>query len=347
MNKCITDPGFNVPYNQASFQIPHSGNGYCEYFVYDSDSMQLGEHREYIQGELKQNLINGKRYCVTFYLSLLNNYGTAIDRFGAYFDDGSVKTVSRYGTANVTPQIESPDATIFGDNAYLSDTLNWMKVQGSFIATGNEKYITLGNFHDYAHTHGKLFYPFCLDAKTSTAYYIDDISVIEITTQANAGRDTTIYNGDSTYVGLHDIGDDYTWYANGTQLYKGSEAGLWVKPTVTTTYICKQQVCSAITYDTCVVKVLPKIVGISPSPALPNGEGVRIYPNPVVDGVLNIESAEQIDKIEIYDVIGDKVKELPVIGSQFTVNLSELPKGVYFVRLYSKGFQTMRKVVLQ
>jgi hypothetical protein len=95
-----------------------------------------------------------------------------------------------------------------------------------------------------------------------------------------------------------------------------------------------------------VVRVL-KAVGISPSPTLPFGEGVRIYPNPVIDGVLNIESAEVIDKIEIYDVIGERVKELPVVGSQFTVNVSELPKGVYFVRLYSKGFQTIRKVVLQ
>jgi hypothetical protein len=63
--------------------------------------------------------------------------------------------------------------------------------------------------------------------------------------------------------------------------------------------------------------------------------------------VLSVESAVMIDRIEIYDVIGERVKQFSVVGSRFTVNVSELPKGIYFVRLYSKTEQTMRKVVIE
>jgi hypothetical protein len=183
------------------------------------------------------------------------------------------------------PQVASPRIGSPGGK-YLSDTLNWMKISGSYVAKGNETYLSLGNFRDWNQTN-YIQNNHCMNCVGY--YYIDDVSIIEINTKANAGRDTTINKGDSTFVGVNDIGDEYTWYANGQAFYTGSEAGLWVKPKITTTYICKQQVCSVISYDTCVVKVLPKVVGISPSPALPVGEGVRIYPNPVLSGELSVE----------------------------------------------------------
>nr|MBA3986720.1 T9SS type A sorting domain-containing protein [Flavobacteriales bacterium] len=38
------------------------------------------------------------------------------------------------------PQVEFSDSVI-------TDTINWIKINGSFIATGNEKYLVLGNFN--------------------------------------------------------------------------------------------------------------------------------------------------------------------------------------------------------
>jgi hypothetical protein len=57
----------------------------------------------------------------------------------------------------------------------LTDTLNWMIVQDTFIAVGNETYLTIGNF-DPDSTCG-------IVSSTSEAYYyIDNISVIDIAT---------------------------------------------------------------------------------------------------------------------------------------------------------------------
>ena len=67
------------------------------------------------------------------------------------------------------PQIENPSGNI------LSDTLNWVQINGEFYANGGEKYITIGNFKDDAHTafiqntNGTWIYSY---------YYIDDVSVI-------------------------------------------------------------------------------------------------------------------------------------------------------------------------
>jgi hypothetical protein len=59
--------------------------------------MSYGMQREYAQGTLLQVLKPNVNYCVTFYVALSNNIaggrGTyAIDEFGAYLDDGSIKT---------------------------------------------------------------------------------------------------------------------------------------------------------------------------------------------------------------------------------------------------------------
>src|SRR5678815_2557147 len=95
----------------------------------------------------------------------------------------------------------------------------------------------------------------CIRDRCGTYYYIDDVSVIEITSQANAGPDQTLYIGDSVFIGLPEVGDEFTWYANGTPFHTGSEAGLWVTPQKTTTYVCEQHVCSVVTRDTMVVTV--------------------------------------------------------------------------------------------
>ena len=58
--------------------------------------------------------------------------------------------------------------------AFLSDTANWMLIEGCFQADGGETYITIGNFHTTADTP---LDPSCTSTNTGTYYYIDDISV--------------------------------------------------------------------------------------------------------------------------------------------------------------------------
>jgi len=71
---------------------------------------------------------------------------------------------------------------------------------------------------------------------------------------------------------------------------------------------------------------------------------IRLYPNPVQD-VLKIESGEmKMDKVEICDLSG-RIVETNYISQPgtATINVSALPAGVYFVRMYTeKGIMTKK-----
>ena len=145
-------------------------------------------------------------------------------------------------------------------NPVITDTLNWIKVSGIYIAQGGEKYITIGNFFDNAHT-----YEDTLNAQSQyieAYYYIDDVSVLEINssyTPSWSYRDTTVNKGDSVYIGTRNSGLNCTWY-NGSQQIATGVPGLYVKPTVTTTYFVTETLpCASSTgttrNDTVVVTV--------------------------------------------------------------------------------------------
>jgi len=239
-----------VPKNgyQPSFQIPKSGSRYCFYTNYYSNDL-----REYIQNELRQNLKAGKNYCVTYHLSLMNESKYAITEFGAYFDNGSIKT-AYYGASTLTPQVKSPEGVL------LTDTLGWITVQGSFTANGTEKYLTLGNFKTNAATTFSLM---GFGQRIVADYYVDDVSVIESDLPAYAGRDTVLCTGDSIFIGRPpEIGLECLWFNTSTgSVQIASGGGLWVKPATTQTYIVQQDICGLIKTDTIKVQVKPKYNG--------------------------------------------------------------------------------------
>ena len=62
---------------------------------------------------------------------------------------------------------------------------------------------------------------------------------------------------------------------------------------------------------------------------------IKIYPNPVSD-ILNIESKERVEKIEIINTMGMVVKTID--DPHRTVNLELLPFGVYYLKIYNTDF---------
>ncbi|MBD3905234.1 T9SS type A sorting domain-containing protein [Chryseobacterium sp. Ch-15] len=69
---------------------------------------------------------------------------------------------------------------------------------------------------------------------------------------------------------------------------------------------------------------------------------LSIYPNPVKD-VLNIQSKNQIVKAEIYDVNGRILVSTSLKGN--SIHVSELPKGNYIIKLFSKDKATVHKFI--
>ena len=73
---------------------------------------------------------------------------------------------------------------------------------------------------------------------------------------------------------------------------------------------------------------------------IPSSHGIRIYPNPVTD-YFKIDSKVTIGKIEIYNLIGKKVKsQNNDRGDIF--DASNLRNGMYLVRIYSQKGKVLR-----
>ncbi len=168
-NSCDTSSTLvGVPSNAPSFQYARTGNGYSGIY----GSSETSNYREYIEIALNIPLIANRQYCLNFYLSLTNYSGVAISNMGAYFSVDSLLDTTHYHAIDyVVPQIENPNGN------YLSDTVNWMLVSGNFIASGGERYLTIGNFHTPQNTDIDTLYGSFMNG---TAYYfIDDVSLVD------------------------------------------------------------------------------------------------------------------------------------------------------------------------
>lgn len=67
-----------------------------------------------------------------------------------------------------------------------------------------------------------------------------------------------------------------------------------------------------------------------------------IYPNPVKD-VLNVE-AGSIDQVELYDIYGRRLcsKEK---SDKVRIVMNNLSNGIYFIKIYSGGSSSVKKIV--
>lgn len=68
------------------------------------------------------------------------------------------------------------------------------------------------------------------------------------------------------------------------------------------------------------------------------------YPNPT-QGILNIQYAETIERVEIYNTIGQLVGTQDFSSNQITVDMGNLSNGTYLLKLHIDGYQQLIKVV--
>lgn len=73
--------------------------------------------------------------------------------------------------------------------------------------------------------------------------------------------------------------------------------------------------------------------------------GLKVYPNPVANGTLFIETAANAEKtVTVFDVLGKQV--LNTTTADNTINVSGLNAGVYVVRITEEGKTASRKLVI-
>jgi hypothetical protein len=157
-NACsiICNPGcFGVPNNSLGAQYA-IGNGYAG-LVFSAG------YNEVIGVKLIDSLVIATKYFVTAYVSRAMGFST-----GASNNIGFKFSTVQYDTINQMPK--NNYAQVNEPNLIL-DTLNWVKIGGSFIADSSYNYIAIGNFFDFQNT--TYYPPFVFDAY----YYIDYVCV--------------------------------------------------------------------------------------------------------------------------------------------------------------------------
>jgi hypothetical protein len=149
--------------NTSGFQLARTGNAYAGIYGF------VSPNRDYIAIKLTDSLIHGRCYYSEFYISLADLSMYAIDNLGCFFTNDTSGFKSFYTNIPETPQMLNQQGN------FLSDTLNWQKISGSFTAFGGETFLIIGNFFDDANT--------ALDTVNSGTtwqvayYYIDDVLV--------------------------------------------------------------------------------------------------------------------------------------------------------------------------
>ena len=172
-NQCNSNPfSVGVPANQVGYQFAKTGNGYSGIAAYYEFSPDV----EFISCKLIQPLKSGRKYAIEFSVSLADSSKFAISAIGACL---SVTPDTNYFTSfNQLPigsQIVSPP------NYIITETQNWYKISGEFLALGGEEYLTIGNFKDWSSVQFQVVY----NSTTSPAsvlayYYVDDVSITEV-----------------------------------------------------------------------------------------------------------------------------------------------------------------------
>jgi gliding motility-associated-like protein len=196
-----------------------------------------------------------------------------------YFDNGSLvgTQINCHSTLGVVSHIDNNPLFI------MDDTLNWMKIEGIYIANGAENRVIIGNFFNTAQTTGiSTGFPTSLGVGF---YNLDDISLIPFEIKAFAGNDVTICLGDSVELGRpQEVGLDCWWYNLGNTTPFSSLSNFNFKPIQTGifSFVQKMDNCQ-ISFDTVNVTViqdcnqLPVVEPIIniPNTFSPNGDGIN------------------------------------------------------------------------
>jgi gliding motility-associated-like protein len=240
---------FGVPISIEGFQLPKSGNGFCGFCVYYGPS----ETHEYISVKLKNQLIAGKNYCAKFYVNLTDSSFYASSNIGIYFSDTAIHQNNNMEFP-FTPQIENPVGN------FITDKINWVEINGSFIANGGEQYITIGNFHSNGSTSIIPQIINCDYCRPISYYFVEDVSVYDCDSivSADAGNNLQICLKDSITIGngnhLSDYG--YSWLPatglNDPNIYNPKAS----PPITTTYYLTQTDFLGTITTDSVIVTVV-------------------------------------------------------------------------------------------
>lgn len=323
----------SIPLHCGGYQYPHTGNafvGICLFLV----EQNAIDYREIIAVRLEDSLIKNHCYYSEFYLNLSNYSNVVINNIQMMISD----TIDLYNPFNFN---NTSQAKIQWDTSqFFTDTLNWVKVAGKFLAQGGEKYLSIGNYKDSSNI--KLsntptsFTTSCNYTNHRVSYvYIDDVALYELPSPHIQNTAITICpNADSLILGdTARIHTRYQWYANGLAI--DTTSYIKVKPTQTTTYVLQTTQC-AITTQSIVVTYSsncePVVVvePIIPNVFTPNNDSINDVWR------FNLGKGNVLKEIAIFNRWGNEMSVISrtsvteIRWDGRTTSGEETPSGVYY-----------------
>lgn len=192
-NACSKAMG--TPENFNGSQPADFGVGYAGLYLYAPN-----DYREYLQAELTQTLIKGKKYRVSFYVSLAERSDFAVKEFGVLFSKNKMEFEGKKQLSakkRYSKKGNSYNYMEIGYSNFYADTKDWVLVYTQFEAKGNERFMTLGNFKSNPRT--RLFKT-KRKAKQGAYYYVDMVLVEGVEDNSMANTPKTSYELEKTHV---------------------------------------------------------------------------------------------------------------------------------------------------
>ncbi len=166
LNAC-NNTGLSVPQSTFGYNYAHTGVGMAGIVTYRRPNSPSGpNYREFISNTLTNSLQVGVKYFVSYFVNCADpNYlAIASNNMGIRFS-----TVP-FNSINTPPLTNQAHINSY---AIINDTVNFIKVSGSFIADSSYNYLIIGNFFTDSLTNIQNLGPF-----PDYAYnFVDDICV--------------------------------------------------------------------------------------------------------------------------------------------------------------------------
>jgi outer membrane protein OmpA-like peptidoglycan-associated protein len=161
----------NTPTNVYGTEEAKDGEAYAGIVMFSyGDKMP----RSYLMTPLNAPLKKGKEYCIQYSVSLAEGSKYACNQLGAILSKKEFGSESK-GSLIEKPSIVSSDIqnAVFG----------WQKICGTYVADGNEKFITIGNFASNEDTKSEKNKPpkgMKVESVIAAYYYLDEVKVLEM-----------------------------------------------------------------------------------------------------------------------------------------------------------------------
>lgn len=163
---------YDVPNNYMGSQATPNGNNYVGITAYYGQEMGIfktkpgyQKYSEYIQFNLREPMVAGKAYTVTFNFSLAERSAYAVSGLGVYFTNDKMDE-KKNSFLDVVPHIIAAEV--------LTST-EWSTFTGTYVAKGGERYMTLGCFKEYMLVSKVI--PENTNNSRKAYYYIDNVGV--------------------------------------------------------------------------------------------------------------------------------------------------------------------------